>query len=526
MSKRTSITTIAVLLASAAFAAPANAAPEAPAVEAESASAVTPLEAMVNPNNELITECTFEYGTTTSYGSSVPCNPGAVGGSAEESVSHLLTGLQGATTYHFRVLASNATGTTPGPDAEFTTREPEPPNLVALFGALGGSNVTIEVFGEPDYFEHSTVRVEYGTDPALAGATATPEQALALIKHGFGLELYAGIELGKLTVGTHYYMRTVATDPAGTRVGPIRQFLTRASPLVASAAVPSNPTRDTVELSGASVNVAGVGTTYAVRYLSQPAYEHAVSEGRDPYENALTVSPVGFLPAEAALKESQTLPLSWTPTAIPPFTAEELTPGTSYRYVLVATNELGSARSTEGTFTTLPPTPPTTTTGAATGISQQGATLTGSADTAGLPANAKFEFGPTPALGSTLAAATETEGTALTATATLEDLAAASTYYYRFTLTTADGTSTGEMRAFTTPPFPAAPATTLPRALTPFLTLAQVEAKEPPQHPTTTPPTNVQKLAKAPKACHKKHGAKRKACEKQARKRYAPAKKH
>jgi hypothetical protein len=36
--------------------------------------------------------------------------------------------------------------------------------------------------------------------------------------------------------------------------------------------------------------------------------------------------------------------------------------------------------------------------------------------------------------------------------------------------------------------------------------------------------TRAQKLALALKACHKKHGAKRKACERAARKKYGPAK--
>jgi hypothetical protein len=64
----------------------------------------------------------FEYGTTTAYGSYTAWtpagfNPGAVPGSAT------IGGLQPGTTYHYRVVASNAAGTSYGADQTFTTPE-------------------------------------------------------------------------------------------------------------------------------------------------------------------------------------------------------------------------------------------------------------------------------------------------------------------------------------------------------------------------------------------------------------------
>lgn len=62
----------------------------------------------------------FDYGTTTSYGSSTTAtaDSGAIG---ENNVSAGLTGLTPGTTYHYRLEATNAAGTTLGPDNSFTT---------------------------------------------------------------------------------------------------------------------------------------------------------------------------------------------------------------------------------------------------------------------------------------------------------------------------------------------------------------------------------------------------------------------
>src|SRR5689334_18972633 len=71
-----------VLLCSAMAGSAAAAAPSAPTVETESATAIEAtgavLHGTVNPN-KAETGCSFEYGTTTSYGLTVPCakSPGA-----------------------------------------------------------------------------------------------------------------------------------------------------------------------------------------------------------------------------------------------------------------------------------------------------------------------------------------------------------------------------------------------------------------------------------------------------------------
>jgi len=102
--------------------------PEAPTVTTGAASSLTQstasLNALVNPNGEQVTECKLEYGTTTSYGSSAPCDAQPGAGNSPVTVSASLAGLTAATSYHFRVVATNAQGTGEGRDQTFNTLLP------------------------------------------------------------------------------------------------------------------------------------------------------------------------------------------------------------------------------------------------------------------------------------------------------------------------------------------------------------------------------------------------------------------
>jgi hypothetical protein len=130
------------------------------------------LAATVNPNDASLADCHFDYGTTASYGSSVPCTvvPSATGGA--QSVTASLGGLNGSTTYHFRVVASSGVATGDGSDASFTTPAPlkASPSLSGT-PAIGNtltckSNVTTTA---PE-----TVSYQWTRDTvAIAGAIAT-----------------------------------------------------------------------------------------------------------------------------------------------------------------------------------------------------------------------------------------------------------------------------------------------------------------------------------------------------------------
>jgi len=79
------------------------------------------LNGTVNPSGSETTY-QFEYGTTTSYGSSIPTTPRSLGeGDEVAELSEGLSGLKPETTYHYRVTASNNIGTTVGTDKVFKT---------------------------------------------------------------------------------------------------------------------------------------------------------------------------------------------------------------------------------------------------------------------------------------------------------------------------------------------------------------------------------------------------------------------
>ncbi len=99
--------------------------PTAPKVEGESfedSGEQVLLNAHIIPNGGNTTY-QFEYGETSSYGSSIPVSAGNIG-SGNESVAVPAAepaGLKTSTTYHYRVLATNQYGTTDGPDQTFLT---------------------------------------------------------------------------------------------------------------------------------------------------------------------------------------------------------------------------------------------------------------------------------------------------------------------------------------------------------------------------------------------------------------------
>jgi hypothetical protein len=78
------------------------------------------LDGTVNPHG-METTCYFQYGTTTAYGAQTPT--AVVGsGTTGVKVSQAISGLQGGTTYHYRIVATSSGGTSDGVDRTFITK--------------------------------------------------------------------------------------------------------------------------------------------------------------------------------------------------------------------------------------------------------------------------------------------------------------------------------------------------------------------------------------------------------------------
>jgi hypothetical protein len=143
----------ALLPAGALAAAPTAVTGQATAI----GDATATLTGTVNPNKEQTTYH-FEYGATTAYGAVTP-DQSAGNKNKASSVSAKLTSLAPSTTYHYRLVASNASGTTPGADMTFTTATAGTP-------PPGGNTVTIAA---------TPASVLFGRATAITGTVVGPD---------------------------------------------------------------------------------------------------------------------------------------------------------------------------------------------------------------------------------------------------------------------------------------------------------------------------------------------------------------
>jgi hypothetical protein len=129
------VTCLGVIVAVASG--PAQAAPSPPTASSGVASSITSssvtLTGSTYPSNQQ-TEYYFQYGFTSAYGLQTPTT---VAGSGKETIHVVaaVAGLSPYATYHYRLVAINASGTTDGVDRSFTTKKIP---LTFAFQPLGG----------------------------------------------------------------------------------------------------------------------------------------------------------------------------------------------------------------------------------------------------------------------------------------------------------------------------------------------------------------------------------------------------
>jgi 6-bladed beta-propeller len=221
------------------------------------------------------------------------------------------------------------------------------------------------------------------------------------------------------------------------------------------------------------VNPEGKEATYHFEYLSEAEYEDNDNDFEGPNEPAETPesAPVGsdfeLHPAEAEIGCA---------TPQDPPQPECLTPGTTYRYRLVATNADGK-NSVEGQFTTKRPFELLDT--YATEAGTDSVRLNATVNPLGIPATAYFEYVDDAAYQADLGAggdgfanATQTptidlgSGNEPKAIAVqLSGLAPDTTYHYRAVLSNASANETGPERTVTTFPLPTQPSNSCPNAI-------------------------------------------------------------
>ncbi len=196
-----------------------------PAVSGESATAIgdssATVSASVTPAGQETTYA-FEYGTDTHYASQTAVQS-AGAGTQPVTATAALTGLHPGTVYHYRVLATNAGGTTPGPDATFKTTGIAPPETPLTQPATGAAtaigtetatlNGTVNPAGlapgesESVYFQLGTAQpYSLQTAPQTVKAGSTPVPVKTLVSglasmQTFHYRLVAVSESGKVSAG-------------------------------------------------------------------------------------------------------------------------------------------------------------------------------------------------------------------------------------------------------------------------------------------------------------------------------------
>ncbi|PTL54347.1 fibronectin type III domain-containing protein [Paraconexibacter algicola] len=178
----------------------------------------------VNPAG-VATTYAFEYGTTTGYGTSTSARD-AGNGTVDLAVEADLTGLTAGTTYHYRLRATNADGTTVGEDRTFTTDAATPPRPVA--STSGASSVTassarVSASVNPGGARTSVV-FEYGTSTAYGSRTAAIDAGTDSAARTISATLSG------LAPRRTYNYRVRATNAGGETVGANRTFTTPAPP--------------------------------------------------------------------------------------------------------------------------------------------------------------------------------------------------------------------------------------------------------------------------------------------------------
>jgi len=203
----------------------------APGVVTRAASSVgtssARLNGTVDPNGEA-TSFYFEFGTTNAYGTKTAVRS-AGAGQNPSSQSIVVAGLSASTTYHFRIVASNNTGTTLGADQTFTTAGPP---VVVTGARISDTPTAVTVAGSVDPRGRSTSWfVEYGTTTGYGSRTSS-------VNAGSGTAPVAVSQLiSSLTPSTAYHYRFVASNSAGTARGDDAIFTTPAAVTLEQAAL-------------------------------------------------------------------------------------------------------------------------------------------------------------------------------------------------------------------------------------------------------------------------------------------------
>ncbi|MCG3111081.1 MAG: fibronectin type III domain-containing protein [Candidatus Manganitrophus sp. SB1] len=466
-----------------------------------SAGNLTPTSATVSWTTNESADTQIQYGPTTAYGSSTTLNT-----TLSTAHSQNLTGLTGATTYHYRVLSKDAAGNlaTSG-DNTFTT--PAPPDTTAptLSGITINNLLSTSVVIAWTTNEGATSQVEYGTTTAYGASSALNTTLVASHTR----------TLSNLSPSTTYHYRIISKDAAdniatsGDRIfttpappdttppafsGIAAGNLTSNSATISwttneladtqvqygtTTAYGSTTTLNSVLSTSHSQGLTGLSasTTYHFRVLSKDAAGNLATSGDHTFTTPAPpdTTPPTFSGISAGSISSSSVTISWTTnelsdtqvqygtttaygsssvlnTTLATAHSERLiglTPATTYHFRVLSKDAAGNlATSGDNTFVTPAPpdnNPPTFSGITASGLTADSVVITWNTNEA---STTRVEYGLTTAYGSL----STLDSTLVTNhTRTLSGLNPSTTYHFRvLSKDAADNTAASGDRTFTT----------------------------------------------------------------------------
>jgi hypothetical protein len=366
-----------------------------------------------------ITTCEFDFGPTTTYGTSAPCVPAP--SSTPTAVSAQLPSktLTADTTYHYRIVAGNANGNRTGKDMSFAT----PPavggvttdsasNIARLSTTLNGS-FTGDGVDTSYYFEYGPSQ-EYGqkTPDVDQGTGAGTQNVSANITQLFSYYYY------------HY--RLVTHNKYGKTVGADKVVLTLPPDLPAIENTFSSGVDQDSAMLNTEIDPGEGWTLYRFEYGLSDAY-------------GLRTLAAGPIEPEDSNHTGH-------------YELSNLTPGTTYHFRAVAINFAGTVFGPDQKFTT--PSEPVIASTSASGTSRTGTTLNAMVNPGLSLTTYHFDYGTSPSYGaSTPESAPIGPDSAIHATsAVLAGLVPGTVYHFRAVATNGVGTTAGIDQTFTTLP--------------------------------------------------------------------------
>jgi hypothetical protein len=292
----------------------------APMARNDSASSIASFTARlfgtVNPRS-LPTTCYFEYGTTTQYGSNTPQRSIGSGASAI-AVVEPISGLHAATTYHWRIVATNGVGKSVGVDSAFATvpfdslaptartdsASGVTKNLAHLFGTVNPRFLSTTC-----YFEYSSTN---------GGVMKT----IDIVVGNGGSDTPVSDWISSLAEGTTYQYRIVAKNSVGYAYGEYKSLETTTDPPTVTQNQAFLFSNTKVELTGTVNAVTGTANGVSISYHFE--YGTTGNYGQSTNPQALY--------------------------AYPSAVVENLAPGSLYHWRIVASNSGGITYGPDSTF--------------------------------------------------------------------------------------------------------------------------------------------------------------------------------